>query len=75
MYMISLLDLPISIKGKARLLLMGMDKRRRYHNAKWSVLYRTKDHGGLGIFDLGIRNTALLCKWLFELLCSDGTRQ
>jgi hypothetical protein len=34
-----------------------------------------KDHGGLGIHDLQVNNTALLDKWLFKLLIEDGAWQ
>jgi hypothetical protein len=34
-----------------------------------------KDQGGLGIHNLGIKNTTLLSKWLFKLLTSYGTWQ
>lgn len=34
-----------------------------------------KDQGDLGIQDLDIKKTALLSKWLFKLLATDGTWQ
>jgi hypothetical protein len=43
--------------------------------AKWSVVFRPKDQGGLGIQDLEVKNTALLGKWLFRLLTEDGVWQ
>jgi hypothetical protein len=36
------------------------------------VVCRPNDHGGLGIHDLEVKNTALLAKWLFKLLTEDG---
>ena len=36
---------------------------------------RPKDHGGLGIHDLQVKNRALLGKWLFKLLTEDGVWQ
>jgi hypothetical protein len=38
----------------------------------WSVVFRPKDQGGLGIQDLEVKNIALLGKWLFRLLTEDG---
>jgi hypothetical protein len=38
-------------------------------------LCQPKDQGGLGIHDLDIKNKALLSKWLFQLLTTDGTWQ
>ena len=34
-----------------------------------------KDHGGLGIHDLQVKNRALLGKWLFKLLTEEGVWQ
>ena len=34
-----------------------------------------KDQGGLGIHDLNMKNTALLSKWIYKLLTSDGLWQ
>ncbi|WVZ64244.1 hypothetical protein U9M48_013796 [Paspalum notatum var. saurae] len=51
------------------------DQKRKYRLAKWSILCQLKDQGGLGIQDLDVKNTALLSKWLFKLLTSDGTWQ
>jgi hypothetical protein len=34
-----------------------------------------KDQGGFGIYDLKVKNTALLGKWLFKLLTEKGTWQ
>jgi hypothetical protein len=40
--------------------------------AKWSVVCRPKDQGGLGIKDLEVKNTALLGKWLFISMMGFG---
>ena len=42
---------------------------------KWSVVCRPKDQGGLGIYDLEFKNSALLGKWLFKLLSEEGVWQ
>jgi hypothetical protein len=34
-----------------------------------------KNQGELGIYDPDLKNTALLSKWLFRLLTTDGTWQ
>jgi hypothetical protein len=34
-----------------------------------------KDQGGLGILELNTMNTALLSKWMYKLLTSDGMWQ
>ena len=43
--------------------------------AKWNVVCRPKDFGGLGIHDLEVKNRVLLGKWLFKLLTEDGVWQ
>ncbi|WVZ63267.1 hypothetical protein U9M48_012909 [Paspalum notatum var. saurae] len=48
---------------------------RKYRLAKWDILCQAKDQGRLGILNLDIKNTALLSKWLYNLLTSDGTWQ
>jgi len=51
----------------------GNSDKKKYHLAKWDILCRPKDQGGLGIADLSITNKCLLSKWLFKLLNEDGT--
>ena len=41
--------------------------------ARWDVVCRPKDQGGLGIHDLLVKNSALLEKWLFKILSEEGT--
>jgi hypothetical protein len=52
----------------------GLDKKK-YWLAKWNVVCRPKDQGGLSIHDLEVKNTAVLGKWLFKLLTEEGTWQ
>jgi hypothetical protein len=42
---------------------------------KWNILCQPKDQRGIGIRDLDIQNKALLSKWLYRLLTTDGTWQ
>lgn len=53
----------------------GNEHKKNYLLAKWSILSLPKNQGGLGIRDLGTKNIALLCMWLFKLLTLDGTWQ
>ncbi|KAL4308799.1 hypothetical protein GQ457_01G003850 [Hibiscus cannabinus] len=47
--------------------LWGSDSRRAIHWVKWEHVCRPKDHGGLGIFNVLLRNRSLLNKriWRF----------
>jgi hypothetical protein len=49
--------------------------KKKYRLAKWNILCRPKDQGGLGIADLAIKNISLLSKWIFNLFNRDGPRQ
>jgi hypothetical protein len=40
-----------------------------------SVVYRPKDQGGLSVYELHVKNSALLGKLLFNLLAEDGVWQ
>ena len=42
--------------------------RSRFFFAKWDILCRPKDQGGLGILNLQLQNKCLLAKWLVNLL-------
>ena len=49
--------------------------KRKYRLAKWDILCQPKEQGGLGIQNLELKNIALLSKWLYHLLTTDGTWQ
>ena len=52
----------------------GLDKKK-YRLAKWDILCRPKDQGGLGLIDLKVPNKCLLSKWIVNLVNGKGTRQ
>ena len=60
---------------QSRFFWQGDSERKKYRLAKWSVVCRPRDQGGLGIHDLEVKNRALLGKWLFKLLTEDGVWQ
>ena len=77
MYMMSF-ALPKGVQKKldyflSRFYWQGDEQKKKYRLAKWSILCQPKDQGGLGIHDLHIKNIALLSKWLFKLLTTEGT--
>ena len=49
--------------------------RKKYRLAKWDIMCQPKDQGGLGIHSLELKNIALLSKWLYRLLTTNGTWQ
>ena len=77
LYMISFFQLPKGVLKRldyfrSRFFWQGDSEERKYRPAKWSVVCSPKDHGGLGIHDLEVKNRALLGKWLFKLLSENG---
>ena len=80
LYMISFFQLPKGVLNRldylrSRFFLQGDNEKRKYLLAKWSVVCRPKDQGGLGIHDLEVKNATLLGKWLFKLLSEEGVWQ
>jgi hypothetical protein len=78
-YMMSFFALPKGVQNKldyfrSRFYWQG-GEQKKYRLAKWSILCQPKDQRGLGIYDLHIKNIALLSKWLFKLLATKGTWQ
>jgi hypothetical protein len=53
----------------------GSTKKYKYKLARWVILCRPKDQGGLEILDLQFQNKCLLAKWLVNLLNTKGTWQ
>uniref|UniRef100_A0A8I6YGZ3 Uncharacterized protein n=1 Tax=Hordeum vulgare subsp. vulgare TaxID=112509 RepID=A0A8I6YGZ3_HORVV len=41
--------------------------KKKYRLARWDIICRPKDQGGLGIENLEVKNRCLLSKWLFRL--------
>jgi hypothetical protein len=80
LYMLSFFLLPKGVLSRldffrSRFFWQGDSENKKYRLAKWSVVCRPKDQGGLGIQDLEVKNTALLGKWLFRLLTEDRVWQ
>jgi hypothetical protein len=53
---------------RSRFFWQGDDHKKKYKLAKWRIICRPKDQGGLGVIDFGIQNRCLLNKWLFNLI-------
>jgi hypothetical protein len=80
MYMMPFFSTPKGVLNKldyfrSRFFWQGDENKKKYGLTKWTILCQPKDQGGLGILDLNTKNTALLSKWLYKLLTSDGMWQ
>lgn len=80
LYMLSFFQVPKGVLQRldyyrSRFFGQGYSEKKKYILAKWNVVCRPKDQGGLRIHDLEAKNTALLGKWLFKLLTWDGVWQ
>jgi hypothetical protein len=80
LYMLSFFLLPKGVLNRldffrSRFFWQGDSEKKKYRLAKWSVVCRPKDQGGLGIQDLEVKNMTLLGKWLFRLLIEDRVWQ
>ncbi|WVZ57739.1 hypothetical protein U9M48_008086 [Paspalum notatum var. saurae] len=80
MYMMPFFAIPKGVLKKldyfrSRFFWQCDERKRKYRLAKWDILCQPEDQRGLGIHGLDVKNTALLSKWLYNLLISDGTWQ
>ena len=80
LYMLSFFLVPKGVRKRldyyrSRFFWQGDSEKKKYRLARWNVVCRPKDQGGLGIHDLEIKNKALLGKWLYKLLTEDGVWQ
>jgi len=52
---------------RAKFLWQGADEKFKYHMAKFEMVCRPKDQGGLGIINTKIMNECLLVKWIWKI--------
>jgi hypothetical protein len=55
---------------RSRFFWQGDNHKKKYRLAKWGIICRPKDQGGLGVLNLELQNTCLLSTWLFSLINS-----
>jgi len=60
---------------RSRFFWQGDDNKKKYRLIRWSTLCQPKEQGGLGILNLNAMNIALLSKWWYKLLTSEGIWQ
>jgi hypothetical protein len=80
MFMMSFFEIPKwFIKNldhyRSRFFWQGSSQKHKYRLAKWDILCRPKEQGGLGILDLQLQNKCLRAKWLVNLLNTYGIWQ
>jgi hypothetical protein len=80
MFMMSFLEVPKGVLKnldhfRSRFFWQGSAFKHKYRLAKWDIMWRPKDQGGLEILNLQLQNKCLLAKWLVNLLNTDGTWQ
>ena len=80
MFMMSFFEIPKGVLKnldhfRSRFFLQGSSDKHKYRLAKWDILCRPKEQGGLGILDLQLQNKSLLAKWLVKLLNTEGLWQ
>ena len=72
MFLLSFFEVPVGVRKRldfyrSRFFWQSDELKRKYRLAKWDVICRPKDQGGLGIENLEVKNRCLLSKWLFKL--------
>jgi len=79
-FMLSFFEIPKGVLKnldhfRSRFFWQGSSDKHKYRLAKWDILCRSKDQGGLGILNLQLQNKCLLAKWLVNLLNTNGIWQ
>ena len=72
MFLLSFFEVPVGIRKRldfyqSRFFWQSDELKRKYRLAKWDIICRPKDQGGLGIENLEVKNRCLLSKWLYKL--------
>jgi hypothetical protein len=72
MFLLSFFEVPVGVRKRldfyrSRFFWQSDELKRKYRLAKWDIICRPKDQGGLGIENLEVKNRCLLSKWLYKL--------
>ena len=72
MFLLSFFEVPVGVRKRldfywSWFFLQSDELKRKYRLAKWDIICRPKDQGGLGIENLEVKNKCLLSKWLYKL--------
>ena len=72
MFLLSFFDVPVGVRERLdfyryRFFWQCDEVKTKYRLARWDIICRPKNRGGLGIKNLEAKNRCLLSKWLFRL--------
>uniref|UniRef100_A0A8I6YB20 Reverse transcriptase zinc-binding domain-containing protein n=1 Tax=Hordeum vulgare subsp. vulgare TaxID=112509 RepID=A0A8I6YB20_HORVV len=72
MFLLSFFEVPVGVRKRldfyrSRFFWQSDEVKTKYRLARWDIICRPKDQGGLGIENLEVKNRCLLSKWLFKL--------
>ena len=71
-FLLSFFEVPVRVRKRldfyrSRFFWQSDENKSKYRLAKWDILCRPKDQGGLGIENLQVKNICLLSKWLYRM--------
>ena len=72
MFLLSFFEVPVGVRKRldfyrSRFFWQGDELKSKNQLAKWDIICRPNDQGGLGIENLEVKNRCLLSKWLWKL--------
>ena len=72
MFLLSFFEVPVGVRKRldfyrSRYFWQCDERKQKYRLAKWDIICKPKDQGGLGIENLEVKNRCLLSKWLSKL--------
>ena len=79
MFLLSFFEVPVGVRKRldfyrSRFFWQSDELKRKYKLAKWDIICRPKDQGGLGIENLEVKNRCLPSKWMYKFSVeSDAT--
>jgi hypothetical protein len=53
---------------RSRFFWQGAKEEHKYHMARWEIVSRPKDQGGLGVINTEIMNECLFIKWIWKIV-------
>uniref|UniRef100_A0A8I6YB15 Reverse transcriptase domain-containing protein n=1 Tax=Hordeum vulgare subsp. vulgare TaxID=112509 RepID=A0A8I6YB15_HORVV len=72
MFLLSFFEVLVGVRNRldfyrSRFFWQSDEVKTKYRLARWDIICRPKEQGGLGIENLEVKNRCLLSKWLFRL--------